>query len=313
MAKLTNPMVAVPLVGVVLAAVVAGVVIFAAGTGGGHSAPTPASTSTATATPTRTPTQTPTPTATPTATSTPTPIALEDLAKRARAFVTARGYYAGDPIVNDDGQGRRLLAVPSICPELVTGNHFNCQVTHFFLEGTYLGTDTLHTYYGYENVRPLASGQFAIDYETYAASDPECCPSVKGTVEYTWAGNGFAASGEPPLPRGQPFSGNVANEPQPLWVAILSNEDTSWFRFMGERIILPAGTPIAVNLADMGWPKGSHALAIPDIGFRSPDTLDRSPISFQVQFETPGIYSFHCPYHPEQEYGVIEVVPPLTP
>jgi plastocyanin len=300
--------------------VIAGLTVLASGAGCGGSAPTP--TSTLTATPTRTstpmPTQAPTLTTAPTATSTPTePIALavplEELTKRARAFVTARGYYPGDPVISEDGQGNRLLAFPSVCSEVEEGNHFNCQATHFFLEGTYLGTDTLHDYYGYENVRLLGSGQFAIEYTTYAPNDPLCCPSVKATVVYTWTGNGLVASGEPPLPIGQPFSGPIASQPQPLYIAIFADQDRRWFRFEGERILLPAGTSITVALADTSQPVTPHALVIPDISFRSPDTTHGSPIQFQVTFERPGIYNFHCPYHPEQEYGVIEVVPSLTP
>jgi hypothetical protein len=229
------------------------------------------------------------------------------------AFITARGYYPSDPILTDDGHGHELLALPSVCSWVVTSNHSNCHATHFFLEDTYVGTDTLHTYYGYEGVRLLGSGQFAIDYATYAPDDPECCPSVNATVVYTWTGDKLVASGEPPRPRGQPFGGDIANQPQPLYIAIFGNEDKRWFRFMGERIFLPAGTPVTVELVDMSLPRGTHALAIPEISFRSPDTVDMSAISFQVTFDEPGIYAFHCSYHPEQEHGVIEVVPPLTP
>ena len=316
---LRNPLLLVPVAGAILAAIVVVIVIFAGGgIGGSESTPTPTATPTATATATPTPTATPTTTPTPTVTSTPTAlpkaaVPLGELGNRAKAFVTARGYYPSDPVVTDDGQGHHLLAVPSYCSPVVTVNHVNCQVTHFFLEGTYLGTDTLRTYYGYESVRPLGSGQFAIDYTTYAPDDGECCPSVKATVLYTWTGNGLVSSGEPPLPRGQPFNGEMANQPQPLYIAILDGQ-YKHFYFIGERILLPAGTPVAISLVDMSSsPTEAHALAIPEIGFRSPDTVDRSPITFQVTFDRPGTYTFHCPYHPDQEHGIIEVVPALTP
>lgn len=229
------------------------------------------------------------------------------------AFITARGYYPSDPILTDDGHGHHLLALPSVCSWVVTSNHSNCQATHFFLEDTYLGSDTLNVYYGYENVRLVGTAQFAIDYATYGPEDPMCCPSLNATITYTWTGDRLVASGEPPHPLGEPFGGTLVSEPQPLYIAIFGNEDNHWFRFEGERIFLPTGTSITVDLADMSLPVALHALAIPEISFRSPETTGGLPISFQVRFDTPGIYTFHCPYHPDEEHGVIEVVRPLTP
>ena len=255
-------------------------------------------------TPTGTATPTPTPTALPTA-----GVPLGEVIKRAKAFLTARGFYPHDPILTDDGQGRHLLAFPSFCSWVVTGNHVNCQATHFFLEDTYLGTDTLHTYYGYEHVRLLGSAQFAIDYTTYAPDDPECCPSVEGTVVYTWTGDRLVASGEPSRPRGRPFSGGIANQPQPLYIPVYGHE----LGFQGARILLPAGTPVTINLVGIGIGEERHALAIPEISFRSPDVTGGSPVSFDLSFDAPGTYSFHCPYHPNQGQGLIEVVPALTP
>jgi len=80
MAKLTNPLVAVPVAGAILAAIVVGAVIFATGSISQRATSAPTSTVaptlTFTATPTATLTRTPTPTATPTPTPTPQPLAI---------------------------------------------------------------------------------------------------------------------------------------------------------------------------------------------------------------------------------------------
>jgi len=258
-------------------------------------------------------TLTPTPTAIATAMLAPVRASLlSEPIKRANAFVTARGYYPLDPVLTDDGHGRHLFALPSVSSWVVTGNP-TCQATHFFLEGTYLGSDTLHVYVGHEHVRVVGTAQFAIDYTTYDRHDRQGCPSISATITYTWTGDRLVASGEPPGPFGEPLQGTLVSEPQPLYIAIIGYEGNHWFRFEGERIFLPAGTSVTVALADMSEPVASHALAIPEISFRSPDTTGRLPTRFEVRFDTPGTYTFHCPYHLGEEHGVIEVVPPLTP
>jgi len=70
---------------------------------------------------------------------------------------------------------------------------------------------------------------------------------------------------------------------------------------------------VTINLVGIGIGEERHALAIPEISFRSPDVTGGSPVSFDLSFDAPGTYSFHCPYHPNQGQGLIEVVPALTP
>jgi hypothetical protein len=143
----------------------------------------------------------------------PTPIPLEVLLGQAKASVQERGYDFGDFAFIVDQQGRRVLALSSVCPfppgldiSMLANPGFPCSTTHFLLEDQYLGTDTFYTYLGSEHLIASDPNQFIISYQTYAPGDPRCCPSVWGAVVYTWDGQRLNASGEPPRPFGKPFS-----------------------------------------------------------------------------------------------------------
>jgi hypothetical protein len=127
----------------------------------------------------------------PTVTNDLTTIAEIDL-----ATVRAQGYTPYTSAVADAGTGHILVAIVGICNGSATGR---CQIVHFFIDSTYLGTDTKGVSQGISALAAGASRQMDVTYVNYAPTDPGCCPSrLPVTITYTWDGNRLTASGTPP-------------------------------------------------------------------------------------------------------------------
>lgn len=247
-------------------------------------------------------------------------LSTEELARRAMAFVTARGFYplaeteADVAIVSErsGGKGQRLVAIPSLCSGSLLLNHHNCQITHFFLEQRYLGTDTLYTYYGYESVRVLSGLSIAVDYQTYSPSDPFCCPSESGSVTYTWTGSKLVASGEPPHPVGKPFEATGLQSVSPHQLTVLLGDGG----FQPIKLLLPAGIPVQVQLVNANLvpylqdSDQKHDMVIEGTPYRLVGS-EPGGESTAIVFDQPGVYPFYCPYHHEREAGLIVVVPAM--
>ncbi len=99
-------------------------------------------------------------------------------------------------VVTDGGSGRALIAIQGICTGSATGR---CQKVFFFIDDTYLGTDTTGPSQGILDVSSPSSRQIAVTYVNYAPTDPGCCPTRSPvTITYTWDGNRLTANGTPP-------------------------------------------------------------------------------------------------------------------
>lgn len=95
-----------------------------------------------------------------------------------------------------DGFGHTLIAIHSLCDPI--GNGY-CQVVHFFIDRTYLGTDTFRPSAQILSVADRSTGQISVTYASYNEADPFCCPGLPPvTITYTWDGKRLTSSGIPP-------------------------------------------------------------------------------------------------------------------
>lgn len=231
-----------------------------------------------------------------------TPDSRDELVLRQQGFITARGFYPGEPHITTTSSGERLFAYRSLCAFSVTLNHNNCQVVHFFLEDTYLGTDTYNVYYGYEEIAQTGDGQVTVMYTTYAPGDGECCPSVSEEVTYSWTGDRLAASGEPPPPRGTPVAAlrNPAAEPGPLHIVTYGAECAPG------PLTVPSGAALTVVFTNgSGEPQSFRILGT---DFRTPVIEGFEQASLEVVLarrDTP--YTYDC----GSGQSEIQVVAPL--
>jgi hypothetical protein len=221
---------------------------------------------------------------------TPTPWDAEVL----RAFVYALGYWPGDIVSTPTSSGQPLTGVRAMCSSVVGMNHMNCWVVHFFLGNSYLGTNTLYTYLGYiEDLSRAGDNALRVSYRTYGPHDPFCCPSVTGSVTYTWAGDRLVASADPPQPFGEPYSrwGELALARRPLhvWVEGYRGECSP------NRIILPVGIATVLKAID---PSPIPGAPEPKLGPLPGDTSGAvrsvSTNLAEVTLPAPGSYRIQC-------------------
>ncbi len=114
------------------------------------------------------------------------------------AAVAAKGYgiVGSTPVATGDGFGHNLIAIPAHCDAAVYGH---CMFVHFFVDTTYLGTDTSNPSASIPDVAATGPGRIAVTYPDYAAWDPLCCPSLLPvTVTYTWDGERLTPNRVPP-------------------------------------------------------------------------------------------------------------------
>jgi hypothetical protein len=221
---------------------------------------------------------------------TPTPWDAEVL----RAFVYALGYWPEDIVSTPTSSGQPLTGVKAMCSWVVWANHRFCWVVHFFLGNSYLGTNTLYTYLGYiEDLSRAGDNALRVSYRTYGPHDPFCCPSVTGSVTYTWAGDRLVASADPPQPFGEPYSrwGELALARRPLhvWVEGYRGECSP------NRIILPVGIATVLKAID---PSPIPGAPEPKLGPLPGDTSGAvrsvSTNLAEVTLPAPGSYRIQC-------------------
>ena len=232
----------------------------------------------------------------------PAPPPGQDLITRQQAFITARGFYPGEPTTAPGLDGRWLIAYPSICASSVAVNHRNCQVVHFFLDETYLGTDTAYAYYGYETVT-AGPNHVTVKYTTYSPNEPECCPTVTETVVYVWTGDSLEASREPPRPRGEPFGTyrQLASERSPLYIVAYATACAP------ASLTVPSGQALDITFVNAsGQPQ---ALRIVDAGLQIETSIIASGAvaALEATFANPGMPTFDC----GSGQGEFRVVAPL--
>lgn len=132
----------------------------------------------------------------------PTPLDSSTLGQQAIAFVNdQKGFKAtGFPVIVEAGN-RFLIAISATC-ETIDG--FKCAQTFFFLNETFLRTDTSEEFVGEIQVFARGLSSIEIQYRAYSYDDEACCPSITGTVTYWWTSSFLQVSGVVPLPGPEP-------------------------------------------------------------------------------------------------------------
>jgi hypothetical protein len=113
------------------------------------------------------------------------------------AVVQAHGFMPSSNVAQTpDGFGHTLYAWHGTCQGSADGY---CQKMFFFIDATYLGTDTSADSTSITGYQPSGTGTIAVSYANYGTSDPLCCPSGQPvTINYYWNGRKLIASGTPP-------------------------------------------------------------------------------------------------------------------
>ncbi len=112
----------------------------------------------------------------------------------ARAHVLKEGFLPTDMEAYVEVADGLFLAVHSRC-----FSHLYCQKVHFFLDETYLGTDTLRPSRSILNLEPGAQGRILVTYANYAPEDLDNAPSLPPvSIPYWWDGERLRAGGVPP-------------------------------------------------------------------------------------------------------------------
>jgi hypothetical protein len=186
-----------------------------------------------------------------------------------------------------------------MCSWVVWANHRFCWVVPFFLGNSYLGTDIPYTYLGYiEDLSRAGDNALRVSYLTYGPHDAFCCPSVKGSVTYTWTGDRLVASADPPRPFGEPYSrwGELALARRPLYILASRGECSP------NPIILPVGIATVLEAID---PPAIPGRPEPKLGPLPDDTSGAvrsvSTNLAEVTLPAPGSYRIQC------DSGVLEI------
>jgi S1-C subfamily serine protease len=112
--------------------------------------------------------------------------------------VLQKGYRPSAKVaVSQTADGHHFMAIHGYCQ---AGMETYCQIVHFFLDATYLGTDTLRPS---QLILVVATrpdpAPMAVTYANYGPSDELCCPTLPPvTIVYTWDGERIRPSGSPP-------------------------------------------------------------------------------------------------------------------
>jgi S1-C subfamily serine protease len=121
--------------------------------------------------------------------------AVATLLALARARIRLEGFIPTNLEAHVETEGGLFLAVHSYCP-----SHFYCQKVHFFLNDSYLGTDTLRPSRAIVAVEAEPQRrQIVVTYANYAPGDRDDAPSLPPVrIPYWWDGQRLRAGGVPP-------------------------------------------------------------------------------------------------------------------
>jgi len=119
----------------------------------------------------------------------------EALLALARGHVVKEGFVPTGLEADLETEDGLLLAIHAHCP-----SRLYCQNVHFFLNDSYLGTDTLRPS---RSILDIAAdpdrGWITVTYANYAPGDPDDAPSLPPvTIPYWWDGERLRAGGVPP-------------------------------------------------------------------------------------------------------------------
>ena len=105
----------------------------------------------------------------------------------------------GDPASTALPTGEFFIAQQSVCEGSATGD---CQLIFFFVNGTFIATDTDEPNYGTISITANDDGTVTVVYPQFLPGDPNCCPSGEDTpVVFSWDGSSLNLSVPvPPLP-----------------------------------------------------------------------------------------------------------------
>lgn len=110
--------------------------------------------------------------------------------------VLAKGYEPFQVQANYGARGGVLIAISGVA--IGSADGYN-QWVFFFLNDTYLGTDTLYPSPQLAIVGNAGPGAIRVRYTNYAPDDPLCCPSLGSVVvTYYWDGYSLTPDGTPP-------------------------------------------------------------------------------------------------------------------
>ena len=110
--------------------------------------------------------------------------------------VLAKGYEPFQVQANYGARGGVLIAISGVAVDSADGYN---QWVFFFLNDTYLGTDTLYPSPQLAIVGNNGPGAISVRYANYAPGDPLCCPSLRSVViTYYWDGYSLTPDGTPP-------------------------------------------------------------------------------------------------------------------
>ena len=110
--------------------------------------------------------------------------------------VLAQGYEPFQVQVNVGARGGDLIAIAGTFIQSADGYN---QWVFFFLDGTYLGTDTAVPSPGLQITGNAGPGAISVQYVAYGPNDPLCCPTLPpAVITYTWDGSSLIPNGTPP-------------------------------------------------------------------------------------------------------------------
>jgi len=110
-----------------------------------------------------------------------------------RQIVTAGFTPLHGPVSVPDGRGGTLRAWIATCDLAGDGQH--CQKVFFFDGSRFLGNDRSSPSNQIDGISPSGIGAISVQYATYRANDPLCCPSgTPVTVRFLWSGSSLRSS-----------------------------------------------------------------------------------------------------------------------